>query len=344
MAHNVPERGTGQSSEDGEQKNKLGLARRALLTRGGVVAAGVVGAGAVAAVAAGPAAAAAGDPILQDQVNSAGTSATPTELDADNATAPAFIVANTGQDTTSGVALAGPNIRLTPSTATGVGPTASTGGGDLTATSDGELWFTHDLSNETLPAGESPIQPWPVHTELNSNVFAVLATPVRLLDTRSASLRTFVLNPSVLASNGELPAKATLFLDLDSLVIFADTMFANVTVTGSTAAGFLTVWSGATSTPPNSSNINYSGGQTIANFTAVGTGIFPAGSANPTSDNSIAIFADTATHVIVDAIAFTMPGFEYLQPTASTSSTAQKSLRASRLARAQAAVRAAKLS
>jgi hypothetical protein len=114
MTRKMSRRGAGRvhpgagTSEIGEQdegieqdERRARLGRRALLTRGGMVAAGVVGAGAVATAVAGPASAAAGDPVLQDTVNDAGTSATPTELDADNNTTPAFILTNTGVDTST---------------------------------------------------------------------------------------------------------------------------------------------------------------------------------------------------------------------------------------------------
>jgi hypothetical protein len=351
MTRNVSERGTGHSrpdgagsSEDGEEKKSFrNLGRRTLLTRGGVVAAGVVGAGAVATVVAGPAAAASGNPILQDTVNSAGSSATVTELDADNDTAPAFILTNTGQDSSVSTTspYAAPNVRLTPSTATGVGPTVSTVGGDLTATSDGNLWFTHFIPSE--PAG-SQIFPAPVHTEANSNVFAGLPVPVRVLDTRSSALRANVLNPTVLNSNGTLPSTKTLYLNLDSLVIFADTVFANVTVTATTAAGFLTLWSGTPATNPTSSNINWNGANvTIANFTAVALDTYPVGATgtNITAQNVLAIFAATTTHIILDVVGFTTPGYEYLISSSSTSGVKANSSRVERLARAQAKLRAA---
>lgn len=101
----------GASAEHGEHEDKPSVGRRRLLTGSGVVMAGVVGAG-VAAAAATPASAAAGDPVLQDTVNSAGTSATPTELDAANNTTPAFVLTNTGVDTSTTPSGAAPRCGL----------------------------------------------------------------------------------------------------------------------------------------------------------------------------------------------------------------------------------------
>jgi hypothetical protein len=190
MTRKMSARGAGDShpdgagsSETGEQgSGRLPLGRRALLTRGSVVAAGVVGAGAVATAVAGPASAQATTAVDMNTANDAGTNpAQPTELDADNDTAPAFILANTGIDTTN--TGAGPNLRLTPSPVAGktLEPTASTAGGDLTATADGALWFTHDFALEATPE----LFPAPVHTEATANVYAQLGTPARPAQRRS---------------------------------------------------------------------------------------------------------------------------------------------------------------
>jgi hypothetical protein len=298
------------------------MARRALLSRGGIVAVGVAGASVVAAAAAAPASAAPGDPILQDAVNSAGTSATPTELDAANDTTPAFILTNTGVDASNSGA--GPAIRLTPSAATGAVPTASSVGGDLTTTSDGSLWFTHGFSTGPFAA--------PVLTEATGNVYAPLSAPSRVLDTRQASSRTNIVNPGGnLDSSGRLLKGKTIFINLDGLVFFAEAVFANLTVTGTASAGFLTVWSGAASVP-NASTINFGAKATLSNFMSCGIAEF-----STAITNVIAIHAAVTTHVILDVTAFSLPGFEYAKFT----SAASAGSRAGRLQRAQRAMRAA---
>ena len=311
------EAGPSEEGEQGEGKRSLG--RRALLSRGGVVAAGVVGAGALGAAVAGPASAATGEPVLQDTVNNAGTSTTPTELDADNNTTPAFIVTNTGIDdeipegSTATYAFSGPNLRLTRSAGSpdpttipnAFEPTPSTVGGDLTATADGQLWFTHDFAFEATPGTVAA----PVHTEATANVYAQPAAPVRILDTRSASGRANIINAKGnLNSSGQLETGKTILINLNSLVYFADSILANVTVTDTTGSGFLTIWSGAGSRPVTSA-INYAKSQTLCNFVVSGVAEYAASST--TTDQVIAIYADTTTHVIMDVSGFIMPGFEY---------------------------------
>jgi hypothetical protein len=298
------------------------MARRALLSRGGIVAAGVAGAGVVAAATAVPASAASGDPVLQDTVNSAGASATPTELDAANNTTPAFILTNTGVDGSNNGA--GPALRLTPSAASGMEPTASTVGGDLTTTSDGSLWFTHGFSTGPFAA--------PVLTEATGNVYVPLSAPDRLLDTRQSALRASIINRTGnLDSSGRLLAGKTIFINLDSLVFFAEAVFANLTVTGMTQNGFVTVWSGSPTTVPNASSINFAAKSTLSNF--VSCGVAPNGTAVV---NSIAIHAAVTTHVILDVTAFSLPGFEYAKFTPAAAAGS----RSARLQRAQRAMRA----
>jgi hypothetical protein len=334
MAQIVSGRGAGPSNEGEQDEGKHSLGRRALLTRGGVVAAGVVGAGAVATAVAGPASAQATTAVDMNTANEAGSNvAQPTELDADNDTAPAFILANTGVDATNEGA--GPNLRLTPSTASGSEPTASTVGGDLTATGagafTGALWFTHDFGG--TPAD---IVAAPVHTEATANVYAPLPSPVRILDTRSTSGRANIVNASGnLNSAGQLEAGKTIYITLDSQVFFAETVFANVTVTTTEAAGDLTIWSGEAGVArPGTSSINYAKGQTLANFVASGVGEQSA-----TVLNAIAIYTTETTHVILDLAGFIMPGFEYANFMVGSANAAAKS---ARLQRAQQAIRSAK--
>jgi hypothetical protein len=319
--HVPPGAGTSEISEQDDGRARLG--RRALLTRGGVVAAGVVGAGAVAAAVAGPASAAAGDPVLIGEVNDGGVGGTPTELTAENAGVATFVIVNEGIDTTNEGA--GPNLNLNPSSATGLGPAATTAGGDLTATGDGSLWFTHLFTEGTT----STIVPAPVHTEATANVYAALEAPVRILDTRSATGRANIVNASGnLDSTGRLKAGKTIAINLDSLVYFAEAVFANLTVTGMAAAGYLTVWSGATARP-TASSIDFGATGSLANFVSSGTSEY-----STTILNVVAIYAEATTHVILDVAGFTMPGFEYSKVAVESAAT-----RNSRLQRARQAMR-----
>jgi hypothetical protein len=324
--------GAGSSDADEQDGGRPSVGRRALLTRGGVVAAGVVGAGAVATAVAGPASAQVGDPVLMATANDAGDGVPPTELTAENAGVATFIVVNEGIDTSNNGA--GPNVRLELSSATGTGPATTTVGGDLTATQDGLLWFTHQFLTTT-----GDIVPAPVLTEETGNVFAPLGTPTRILDTRSATGRANIVNPSGnLDSAGRLLAGKTIYINLDTLVFYAEAVLANVTVVDPTSGGYLILWSGVGATP-TVSQINFAkANPALANFVSV-----EVAEHSTTVANAIAIHAAGTTQVILDVFAFIMPGFEYARYSLTPAGTTAAQ-RAARLQRARAAVNAAKQS
>jgi len=198
-------------------------------------------------------------------------------------------------------------------------------GGDLTSTGDGFLWFTHNFG------GSSPtIVAAPVFTEATANIYAQLLAPNRVLDTRSSSGRKSIVNASGnLDSHGRLIAGHTIAVNLDSLVFFAEAVFANITVTGMARSGFLTVWSGAVARPVVSA-IDF-GTQTLANFLSSGVSEF-----STSILNVVAIYASATTHVILDVSGFSVPGFEFVKVPAEAASA---SARASRLQRARQAMR-----
>ena len=76
----------------------------------------------------------------------------------------------------------------------------------------------------------------------------------------------------------------------------------NVTVTGTTGGGFLTVWPCDTAAPPNTSNLNYEAGSTVANAVIVGL----------SASGTVCLQASNAgTHVIVDVSGVFPPGLDY---------------------------------
>jgi hypothetical protein len=300
--------------------------RRALLTRGGVVAAGVVGAGVAGAAVAGRANAAPGDPVLQGTVNSVGTNVAATEISATNSTAatPTVVLTNLGS-TASGET--SPSLRLTPAAAGLVNPSSATVGGDLAATNDGELWFTHEIPQ---PSPNPPvIAPAIVHTEANSNTFVPLATPFRILDTRTTAGRAHVIDPSGKFSGGKLLGGKTIHVNLSSLVFFADAMTANLTVLVPAAGGWLVLWSGVGSRP-NASSINYAKGAALSNLTVSALAFNTT-----TFVSSIGIFTTATTAVTLDVIGFSAPGFEFVNTAASGIASAP---RAARIRAAKAAI------
>jgi len=111
-----------------------------------------------------------------------------------------------------------------------------------------------------------------VHTDADSNSFAPLAVPHRVLDTRSGHPN--VIDPSgKFDSSGRLLAGKTIHINLSSLASFADAVTANLTVIGPLAGGYLTLWSGEGSRP-NASSINFAKGAALSNLTVSAIGEF----------------------------------------------------------------------
>jgi hypothetical protein len=289
------------SAEPAEERRPVG--RRALLMRGGAVAAGAAGAVAAGAAVAAPAGAAVSDPVLQGEVNNVGTNAAATEITADNAPAtptPTLVLTNTGGDT--GSTEASPSLRLTPAASALVLPSSATAGGDLLAGGDGNLWFTHAIPSVGPVAAT-------VHTDVTDNLFVPLNAPNRILDTRSSAGRASILDASGnLNSSGMLIGGKTIHVNLTSLVNFANAVTANLAVTGSTGAGFITLWSGAVARP-GTSVINYTAGQTISNLTVTGLAEFSSA-----ATDTIAIFANVTTHVVLDVAGFAVGNAGQVNP------------------------------
>lgn len=315
---------------DGAVPEPANLGRRALLT-GGAVMAGVAGAGVVAAATSGPASAATGDPVLQGSVNTVGTNAA-TEIDAANANgAPTMILGNTGSP---GANQASPQLRLTPpSDTTLVQPPTTTAGGDIVASGDGFLYFTHAFTGGAVWAG--------VHTDATANSFVPLSAPQRILDTRSASGRTHVRNPSgAFDSTGRLLAGHTIYVDLTSMVAFGDAVTSNLTVISPAGNGWVLVWPGAGSRP-NSASISFSKGQAISNLTVSGIAQYTS-STSP--EDTVAITTSVTTHVIFDVSGFHVGSLGQVNPSVSAFGSTNAASPAGRSVGAKAAsIRAASI-
>ncbi len=108
-------------------------------------------------------------------------------------------------------------------------------------------------------------------------------TPARLLDTRSGIGTTAHVVPAggsvtlTVAGRGGVPATG-----VGSVVL-------NVTVTGSNAGGYVTVYPAGT-TRPTVSNLNFKAGQTVANLVTVA--VSPSG--------QVVLYAAAQTHIIAD--------------------------------------------
>ena len=119
--------------------------------------------------------------------------------------------------------------------------------------------------------------PWPGFTALD---------PVRVADTRVGQPVAFP-NPKQ-----RLPAGGTLTVPVAGQFGVPTTVGAvsmNVTVTGPSASGFLTVYP-CGQARPNASNLNYTSGQTVPNAVVSGVG----------AGGSVCVFSQQATDIIVD--------------------------------------------
>lgn len=124
--------------------------------------------------------------------------------------------------------------------------------------------------------------------------------PVRVLDTRS----------NIGSSTaGPLDAGQTIRLDVsDHLTEFSTAVVMNVTATGPSAPGFLTLYP-CDETLPTASHVNYVAGQTVPNLVTVPVA----------ADGSVCIFTQATTHVIADlAGTYEFGGGEATNPIAPT--------------------------
>jgi hypothetical protein len=115
------------------------------------------------------------------------------------------------------------------------------------------------------------------------------ATPARVLDTRLG----------LGAPQGKLGAGQTMTLTVPGLPAGTSAVALNVTVTGPTAASFLTVYRGGQNRPSLGSNLNYVPGQTIPNMVVVPLG----------PGNTVKIYNNAGTvDVIADVLGSFVPG------------------------------------
>ena len=130
--------------------------------------------------------------------------------------------------------------------------------------------------------------PPPVVTPLAPDKFVGLPAPFRALDTRNtaAAVPTGSITTVNVTAAG-VPAGAT-------------AVSLNVTATGTTGAGFVTVYP-CDAAQPNTSNLNFVAGQTIANAVL----------AKPSATGTICLFNSIGTELLVDVGGYLPAGFAY---------------------------------
>jgi|GEM_PF-5459461 len=122
--------------------------------------------------------------------------------------------------------------------------------------------------------------------------------PARLLETRSgnASLQT---DDGQFLGDGVTEAGGVVELTVagrGGVPVDAEAVFLNVTVVNPSAGGFLTAFP-CGSTPPNSSNVNYSRGEVVPNAVLAKIGV----------DGKVCLFTLASTHLVVDVNGYVGP-------------------------------------
>ncbi len=115
-------------------------------------------------------------------------------------------------------------------------------------------------------------------------------SPTRICDTRSSSLPTNQCTGKTLGPGATLPVQVT---GLAGVPAGAQAVAANITVTGTTSTGYLTVF--PSGSPPTASNLNWMAGQTVANLVVVQLG--PQGQLNLFNSQG-------STQAIVDVLGY----------------------------------------
>jgi hypothetical protein len=123
-------------------------------------------------------------------------------------------------------------------------------------------------------------------------------SPVRILDTRPTQVgigKNCMINEgSALDADGYVMGGHTLQIQLDQLFVWAEAILCNITVVAGPTGGYVTAYPGGGSTRPTASNVNFSGGQVVANFAMIGVEDFGG------FTNVLSIFALFPAKVIID--------------------------------------------
>ena len=141
---------------------------------------------------------------------------------------------------------------------------------------DVESWYTDGSNPTAVGDGDVPL------------------SPARICDTRASSVSGLSdqCTGNTMAAGGTLGVQVTGQGGVPASGVSA--VLANVTVTGTTSPGYLTVWP-AGSTQPTASNLNWSPGDTVANLVAVPM----------SASGQISVFNSSgSTDVIIDVVGY----------------------------------------
>ncbi len=174
-----------------------------------------------------------------------------------------------------------PGLNLVGGVVSGTPNTSGTFGFTIKATDANNCMGTRVYSVTIAPVPSNGLQFYP------------LATPMRLLDTRSGQPACFT--PGVPINGGATLTQ--LARNTCGIPANAQAVTGNVTVVTPPAGGFLTIYP-SDATQPLAANTNYVAGEILNNVFTVGLGV---------ADGSLKIFAQTTTHVVMDITGYYAP-------------------------------------
>lgn len=131
----------------------------------------------------------------------------------------------------------------------------------------------------------------------DTSTFVPLANPARILETRTNAAPTVDANPAFSNIGRRSPAQRTVVKVTRRANVpeTAPVVVLNVTAIGADApGGFVTVYSSCADAPPNSSNLNYATGETIAGFVIARTDV----------NGDVCIFNEVGVDLAVDVLGY----------------------------------------
>jgi hypothetical protein len=287
---------------------------RRLLLRGGAILAGAAGVSVIGA-AMGPTAAHAedGDSAILGEENDSETTTTLTIKSGEGSAEPVLAVVNES----------GPVLKLSP---VGDGYSGDLKLGELAVTREGP-----EIGVYGGPGGTARTTWLATGLDLDQIPFTVPVGPVRVLDTRNEDGREYIRTTSTNAFNSKGQLNAGAWMDVgivESDFRGLEAVFTNVIAVAPTGNGYITVY--PPGDRPPSSTLNYVKNQTIANGSFVATGV-----ADEDDDWIVVrIFTTTVTHVVLDLTGVTVFGVSGARSAGLGTTSQQKAVKSSRMARA----------
>jgi alpha-tubulin suppressor-like RCC1 family protein len=180
----------------------------------------------------------------------------------------------------------------------GVASGGQLGYGNTNPIGDNEVWNANPVNSGVVPLPKV-VAPDGLPS---TGVSQIAVDPARLMDTRQGLPTVDGLG----GGGGPLAAgetRALAVMGRGGIPKIANSITINVAVTGTTTAGYLTIYA-CNDQRPLTSNLNWLAGQTIANGATVRIAV----------DGTICIYASAPAHVVVDVQAY-QPGFGMFGPT-----------------------------